>query len=179
MTEDTNFMPVDKRTGMEILIVEDQIPVAEIVSIVIRRVFERFPGCKVRYVRFLSEALEIINRHAPDVVVLDLLLADPDSSMEKTLSHLDEIEERSPLVILTGHDPAEVRKLIPDSKVEIVAKDSMIEGRDWFFNLLLNVRQKWLDKRQKEEREAVKSILGQMREISKQLNAPDQRQGAA
>lgn len=167
----SGFMP-SKSDRLEILLVEDQTDMAEYFVSIIKKVIERFPGCTVTYVRFLAEALTIIRSHAPDVVLLDLTLADRGNTMEETLTHVEAIQEKCPLLILTGHDVDRVKALIPLINVEIVNKRDAYSRPRWFFNLILNVVTIWRAKRKREDDESMANLIFRMREIAEELHEP-------
>ena len=73
----------------------------------------------------LFEAARIINRNPPpDVVLLDLSF--PESNMEQTLARLDEFEERSIIVLVTGAKRHQIEAIIGTRVVEIVEKNNSI-----------------------------------------------------
>lgn len=164
-----NFMPGDKVAGMEILLVEDQYAMALVIESAIRKVTSRFAGCAITVVAKLEDAKAIIARHAPDFIILDLTLS--DSSMEETLKHVEDMEGKSPLLILTGHDVDRVKAEIPNLAVDIASKEMITSSRGFLFNLILDIRQRWMDKKRKQESEAMKSMLAEMRAITLELDA--------
>lgn len=115
---------------MNILIIEDQAEMAASIQSALSIVKDRFPDATVTIASTLAAGRAFIDSiPAPDVVVLDLEL--PDSGWRATVSLVDVIEERSPVVIITGHPEGIIRELLTNPAVEILSK-----GPCFFENLL-------------------------------------------
>lgn len=107
---------------LRILIVEDELPMQEALSLIIDPLLKHFEGSSLTKTGSLTEAMAIISKYPyPDIVILDLTLN--DSGMEATIAKLDDIEERAPLVIVTGYQVEFVETLIKSArKYEIISK---------------------------------------------------------
>lgn len=83
---------------------------------------EEFPHSEVNVVHNFEDAKRIIQSiPAPDIALMDLSL--PPLKHQETISRLHEIEGRCAIVIVTGHRPEEVRKLLGGREIEIVHKE--------------------------------------------------------
>lgn len=98
-------------TNFHLVIVEDDANFATIESGLVRNLIDKFPGSTVRVVTTMGDALAIASEVIPpDVMLLDLSL--PPLTPRETLSHLDALEDRLAVVIVTGHTESEVRAII-------------------------------------------------------------------
>lgn len=106
---------------IRILIVEDDPLYAEVVRSLVQPILNAFPGSSVTAVRTMEAALAAVAAlDAPDLTLLDLTL--PPSGMEETLAHLDALEDRTAVVIVTGQKEELIRRIIGDRKTPIVEK---------------------------------------------------------
>jgi CheY-like chemotaxis protein len=96
---------------IHIVIVEDDRNFAAIECDLVRKLIDKFPGSIVQVVTTMAAALALAAEVIPpDVMLLDLSL--PPLTPPETLSHLDTLEDRLAVVIVTGHTEAEVRAII-------------------------------------------------------------------
>lgn len=116
---------------LRVLIAEDEEQVTE----VIERSLEFLPFSKIviKKVKTLEEALAIINEEPPpDLVTLDLRLT--DSGPENTLAHVEQIEQRCPVIVVTGKMIDGFDEMITKLNIDIIKKgtgswlDSFIQG---------------------------------------------------
>lgn len=116
---------------MNILVVEDQHDMRECIKDALSVIHSKFPEAIITLVSTFEAARKFIDSiPAPDTILLDLQL--PDSGWMQTLEKVPEIDDISPVVIITGYPEHVVRKYLIDSpQVEILLKG---EG---FFDKLL------------------------------------------
>lgn len=110
---------------LHILIVED----IELMATAIRDRLEmlrlRFPDARLTCVSNFKDGIDVVSQIPhPDVVLLDIGL--PDSAWETTIANVHEFENRSPVLIVTGHSEDTVRERLkragqPD--IEVLRKD--------------------------------------------------------
>ena len=81
---------------MKALIVEDEPPLAELVSICVK---DHWPGAEIVYSRTGEEGVAAVAGESPDVVILDIGL--PDIDGWQVLKRLREFSD-VPVVVLTG-----------------------------------------------------------------------------
>lgn len=106
---------------IRILIVEDDPLYAEVVNRLVRPIVAAFPGSSVITVNTIEAALQLIAQMpAPDLTLLDLTL--PPSGMKETLAHLEAMEERTAVVIVTGAKEQFIREIIGPRDTPIVEK---------------------------------------------------------
>ena len=78
---------------IHILIVEDEKPMADLMERLVKPLLSHFAGSQVTVAHKLVDALLTVRAYnAPDIVLLDLTL--PDSDIENTMNHIDEIDSR-------------------------------------------------------------------------------------
>lgn len=107
--------------GIRILIVEDDERFASIAVNLIQPIMKAFPGSSVLHVKTIDAALVAVSEMvAPDITLLDLTL--PPSNLQDTLAHLDTLEDRTAVVIVTGHSEEEVRRIIGQRPTPVVLK---------------------------------------------------------
>lgn len=107
--------------AVRILIVEDDDNFAAVASTLIQPIMRAFPGSSVLHVKTIEAMLAAVAEiAAPDITLLDLSL--PPSGIRETLAHLDALEERTAVVIITGHSREEVRAIIGQRATPIVEK---------------------------------------------------------
>lgn len=110
--------PPPKR--LHVLIVEDDQLLAKLIEHHVGPIREAFPDAIVTVVHEWLDARQYLEQEpAPNVVLLDLSL--PGSELLETIARVDALEERSALVIITGHRPEEFAGLF-QSKVEVLLK---------------------------------------------------------
>lgn len=83
--------------NMRLLLIEDQAPAVELT----RRLLGDFASC-LHDVPTLQQGIEMAQRNAYDVVILDLRLADSDR--DETIEAIPEVkaDSRAPVVVMTG-----------------------------------------------------------------------------
>lgn len=116
--------------AIRILIVEDDPKYSEIAEGLVRPILEAFPDSTVTVVRTAEAALEAVSGMSvapPDVMILDLVL--PPLGMKETLALLDQFEERTAVVILTGHKKELVETFMGTRKTPVVGKDEALLDR--------------------------------------------------
>lgn len=94
--------------SLDVLIVEDDDLYSEIIERLISPLRSHFGKCTIRKVSTMEDALKEIRKEPPyDIVLLDLML--PDSTIEETIGQLQDMENRSAVVIVTGHPLAKAK----------------------------------------------------------------------
>lgn len=107
--------------SLRILIVEDDPLFSEIAAGLVRPILDAFPESVVVSVQTAEAALKAISEiPTPDVTLLDLTL--PPFGVEETLRHLSTLEEKTAVVILTGHKEEFVRQFIGQRDTPIIEK---------------------------------------------------------
>lgn len=106
---------------LHVLIVEDDSHMAEWVQQHIEPLRAAFPRAVIEIVStWLAAQSAIACEPPPNVTLLDLTL--PDSTMLETIARVSIIEQRSAVVIITGHKTEDVEALLVDSRVEVLHK---------------------------------------------------------
>jgi DNA-binding NtrC family response regulator len=81
----------------------------------------KFPLAEITVVRSFREAREkAFSFPFPDCIILDLTLL--DYTWEETLRESDQLEERAPLIIVTGHPVEKVKAKLNNREIEVVPK---------------------------------------------------------
>lgn len=121
----------------------------------------KFPDANILHVGTLREGLTIVSQVPyPDVTFLDLGL--PDSKWTETITHIDEFEKRSPVIVVTGHPEEQVRKLIALTQspgVEVLYKDADLFGK------LFEAIARAMTRGKTGSMERIRSNIRQMREM--------------
>jgi len=118
--------------GLKILVVDDDVDTRELIEWVLKRV-----GAEVRSVGSAREALEVLEREKPHLLVSDLAMPEEDgySLLKKIRALPPERGGRTPAVALTGHSLVQDRlqslragfqshvpkPVVPEELVEVVA----------------------------------------------------------
>lgn len=149
---------------LKILVVEDAKNVAEVMQSVVQPILERFPGSEVIVTPSLSEALRIMDLlPRPDVITLDLTLE--DSSLEQTMSKVEEIDSKCPVVLVTGGDVQKWSAMLNRRHIEVIQK-----GRDWLTgNVLVLTILRAITRGQTREAKRVSERIALMRRIDEEL----------
>lgn len=115
---------------LQILVVEDQEPMANAILDKLEFLRARFPTARLTCVGTFREGVDVVSQIPhPDVVLLDLGL--PDSEWRQTIARIDEFEKRSPVLIVTGHPEDKVRELLAingAARIEVLRKDPGMWG---------------------------------------------------
>jgi DNA-binding NtrC family response regulator len=131
---------------IHILLVEDDPIASGRIMELVAPLIEAFPGSRITPVRSMGEARLIIDRTpSPDVVLLDLTL--PDSMIEETLARIESIEDRSPVVIVTGTSKDRVLRLLKGRRVEIAEKDVIFRERGALVKFVGRAMEAWRGQR--------------------------------
>lgn len=168
------------RRGIEILVVEDEEIVAVMIVEIVQRLLDHFPGSKISFVRGKEEALAIIFSKPPDFVFLDLSLADTKHYNE-TLDVIDAIDERSPVMIITGKDVDRIKQemtgRVKSEGIQILSKRDVLDPskHGWFFNLVFSVMHAWHCRKHGQCNQEVDTLIARAREINEQLHAAKSR----
>lgn len=106
---------------LNILIVEDDPVMGPYIIAEVSALRTKYPDATLTLVRTKESALRIVrDNFPPDAVLLDLTLE--DSGFEETLASVDEIDERSAVVIITGHSRDRIKPMLRNSQIEIITK---------------------------------------------------------
>lgn len=145
---------------MRILIVEDdQQGMGEIVQRRLEVLREKFPRAEIVLVGTLADGLRVLATIPhPDVTFLDLGL--PDSTWTATLQRVPEIDDMSPVIIITGHAEDKVRELLTRPEVEVIQKTPAMFAR------LLGAIAAALARRQASNHEKIAANLELLRELT-------------
>lgn len=110
---------------MSILVVEDDPGDFALIQAYIRALGLRHPGNQepVVWAKTLTEGIQIVQRHHPSLVLLDLSL--PDSFGLDTVKKMREVLYGSPIVVLTGNDD----QTLDIATLEAGAQDYLIKGQ--------------------------------------------------
>lgn len=128
--DSSGFMPTESELRklrsaktLKILIVEDDTNgMAVMLASKLKVLREHFDNPEIIIVGTLADGLRrAYEDPAPDVTFLDLGM--PDSDWEDTARRAEEIEDRCPVIIVTGHYEQAVRPLVPNRDIEILHKD--------------------------------------------------------
>lgn len=151
---------------LKILIVEDADLLPELMKERIQPLLDRFPNSEVVVSRTLEGALRVLNCYPPpDVVTLDLTLE--DASYERTLSYIDEIERRSPVVVITGASLDKWLEKLRALNIEVITKGA----DDWLGkNFLVRALTRALMRGQDRAEERARARRERMREIHQELS---------
>lgn len=149
---------------LKILLVEDAEHLPELMQKVITPLLQRFPHSEVMTTPSLARALDLISEcPPPDVVTLDLTLA--DSSLENTMAHVEQIEGRSPVVLVTGGNVDTWRDMLEQLQIEVIDKSS-----DWLRgNVLVMAIVRAVMRGKTREAQRVNERLAAMRDLNEQL----------
>lgn len=114
---------------MKILIIEDD---QEGMGLTLQRKLEvlreKFPAAEISLVGTLADGLRVISEIPhPDVTFLDLGL--PDSPWLETLAIAPEIDDTTPVIIVTGHAEESVRSLLTRQEIEVIHKEPAMFNR--------------------------------------------------
>ena len=116
-------IPAGHAGTLRVLLVEDNPGDAQLVRYALRET--RSPVFQVTHVATLAAAIAAVTGDGPfDVVLLDLSL--PDSAGLNTLSRLQRVSARVPIVIMTGFDDP----LFADHALEVGAQDYLVKSDD-------------------------------------------------
>lgn len=119
---DEQYLPAALTDPPRILIVEDDKMMAEWVAKNISPIRDVFPAAEITIVHELDEALSIIKQDPPPhAALLDLGL--PKYTWQEVVVKVSEIEERTAVVIITGHKKTDVEALLIDKNVEVLEKE--------------------------------------------------------
>lgn len=106
---------------IRILIVEDDPNFAEVALNLVQPILRAFPGSTVTTVGTIEAMLKAVAAiDRPDITLLDLTL--PPAGVRETLAHLDSLEDRTAVVIVTGTQEELVRAIIGERDTPIVVK---------------------------------------------------------
>lgn len=106
---------------MTILIVEDEKSVGMLIQERIQFLFSKFPNSEIRLVTTWNEAVRIAQAApSPDISLVDLSL--PAQDFESTISKLDEIDNYSPVVIVSGHPKDQILQLLQNKEILVIEK---------------------------------------------------------
>jgi DNA-binding NtrC family response regulator len=151
---------------IKILIAEDAELLPELMEKRIRPLLDRFPGSEVVFARSLEAVLRIIAcEPPPTVTALDLTL--DDAGFEKTLSYVEEIDRRSPVVVVTGANLDGWAEKLKALNIEVISK----VYDDWLGNnFLVNAIIRAWRRRQDREEARLRAQRERMEEIHQELS---------
>lgn len=157
-----------KSKFLKILIVEDDVPMWELITRLLQPLKVEFPTSEIVIIGSLFRAMEIINSvPAPDITLLDLKLNDSDP--DDTIQHIKDIHSKCPVVVITNQATKEnitkIQKL--GINVDIFNKIDLIKKYD-LMEIILNTISKWRNDwwaRIQTEREISDSNLKQLRKL--------------
>ncbi len=110
---------------MKILVVEDDIPFSSLMERFVKPLVDAFPRSELMIVHTLESALEEIARTpSPDITILDPNL--PPHGMEDTFKHLDSIEDRTALVVVSGFPKSEIEKQLAGRETPFSTKLDLV-----------------------------------------------------
>ncbi len=150
----------------EIFVVEDDPGMGIVLRMNLKRLLDRFTGSVLVIARTYGEVRERLLRYPPpDFIILDLNL--PDSNMEETLSHYEELQEHSAVVIVTGQSKEKVMALLRNpEKAEVISKTA--GGLDG--NMLIAACARALNWKRERDTQRAMDNINVMHEL---LGAPD------
>jgi CheY-like chemotaxis protein len=120
---------------LKILIVEDESAFSEILVKFLHPLKREFPDAEIIIAPTMARAIEIINSvPTPDITVLDLTLA--DSTPAETIDKIKLIQDKTPVLVLTGLITPEDKEKIAKLGVEVLDKFSMIESRNFMSKII-------------------------------------------
>lgn len=126
---------VESGRAMKILIVEDIASMADYLSRMVAPLRAAFPGSEVEIVATLDAALAACQRsQPPDVVLLDLTL--PPHGPEEVIAHIHKVEDRSPVVIVTGHSREYIERITAGMDLQIVFKNDLVRDSGMLFKAI-------------------------------------------
>lgn len=128
-------MPEEQQSIL-FLVVEDDRTVAYFVEGQLAAIREAFPHAVIQLVHTWKDAGRVIFADpAPTVILMDLSM--PGSTREETIARVAEIEERSAVIIITGHNEDDVRRMLGESKVEILRKDPRLMSQGFLIRAIV------------------------------------------
>lgn len=145
---------------IHILIVEDEKPMADLMERLVKPLLSHFPGSQVTVAHKLVDALLTVRAYnAPDIVLLDLTL--PDSDIENTMNHIDEIDSRCAVVIVTGHSRERVKQMLLNDSIPIVDKSAAITNPGMLARVIVKAFGYW----HQQHFDRIQRNLARMRQI--------------
>jgi len=157
---------IPRHMNLRILIVEDDAIFLSVLNQKLSAIWKEFPDAEITMVRTLWRALDIAKRSpAPDIILLDLSLLDANPT--ETAAKIHELQNRSSVVIVTGHSIEELKKLSLGDDVEILVKDSEI----WKGARIIEAMLRSLKKKNEP---ATSEIYGILEKIRIKLDVPQQ-----
>lgn len=131
---------------LKILIVEDDKLMATLLAHIVDPLLQRWPDSQIIVTHTWSAALqELQSLPIPDLVLLDLSL--PDSTIERTIERIGEVEDRCPLVIVTGHYSEQVKKLLKEREIEVVEKIDALSFGETLIKAIVREINYWHDRK--------------------------------
>lgn len=145
---------------LHVLIVEDDKLLARLIEHHVGPIREAFPDAIITVVHEWPDARKYLETDpAPNVVLLDLTV--PGSELLETIARVDALEERSALVIITGHKPEEFMGLFK-SKVEVLLKTPSL----WNPGTIMRAIVRALERKEIEQQDArfagIRDIINQL-----------------
>lgn len=143
--------------GLRILVIEDDKIFGEAIQTKLRSVEKMFSGAIFILVKTLAAARVVLSEAPyPDVAILDLTLE--DSGFEQTLSAYSELEEKCPILIVSGHDPKRIVQELKGKEVPILSKDPSMWGSNVILDALISVMDLWHKNRFKDITENLRTL---------------------
>lgn len=106
---------------MKILIVDDDAGIRAMASDVFKNLLP--DESNVWTADSLGEALSVLDKQRIDIVLLDLQML-PSSPIDNTIRHIPKIASRADVIIMTGYDTPEIRKIVREQgAVGFIAKE--------------------------------------------------------
>lgn len=119
--------PVALSYPLTILIVDDEVVFTTLIARQLRALQEAFPQSVIEVVHDWTSAIRAIQAEPPpSVALLDLKMPGPDGSSEldlkQAVAKAMELDERTAVVVITGHRKEDVEALLVGSSIEVLEK---------------------------------------------------------
>lgn len=116
---------------LRILIVDDEVSFAAVMEIQVRVLQESFPRAVIEVVHNWTEAIRAVQAEPPpSVTLLDLRMPEgngaPFVELREAVRRAIEFDDRTAVVIVSGHRRADIEELLVDSQIEVLQKDSSL-----------------------------------------------------
>lgn len=152
--------------NIHILIIDDEASIYSLLDKILLPLVKKWPNSEITKVKTKEKAFAILQKYPlPDIVLHDLKL--PDSGIEETLKTLDEVEDKSPVLVLTGYDINWVRSLITyrTKHLEILSKDDILKD-GFLINAIINAISKWSKPKGLSNMDKIERNLVKLRELA-------------
>lgn len=117
-------------TPLHILIVDDEKSFAELMERQVHALQDAFPRAVIEVVHDWTEAIRAVQSEPPpSVTLLDLKMPGPGGELlelREAVKHAIEFDERTAVVIVSGHRRSDIEELLVDSRIEVLHKDESL-----------------------------------------------------